>query len=95
MNMDPECVPCLLGRVRLQAELCNPGSSYNCMMRALEVLPTEFSQNKNSADIATKVHRVAYEEMGVKDPYRDLKIQAVNGCRFYFRSCRCICSRFC
>lgn len=78
MNMDPECVPCLLGRVRYQAELCNPESSYNCMMRALEVLSTEFSQNKNSADIATKVHRVAYEEMGVKDPYHDLKIQAVN-----------------
>lgn len=78
MNMDPECVPCLLGRVFYQANLCNPESSYDSMKKALEVLSAEFTAGKNSASIATKVHRAAYDEMGVNDPYLELKIQAYN-----------------
>ena len=78
MNMDPECVPCLLGRVFYQANLCNPESSYKSMKKALEILSSEFTAGKNSAGIATKVHKAAYDEMGVADPYLDLKIQAYN-----------------
>ena len=78
MNMDPECVPCLLGRVFYQANLCNPESSYSSMKKALEMLSVEFTAGKNSADIATKVHRAAYDEMGVDDPYLELKIQSYN-----------------
>ena len=76
MNMDPECVPCLLGRVLYQADLCNPETSSAAMKSALDVLSNEFSTQKNSAEIATKVHRAAYNEMGVVDPYAQLKIQS-------------------
>ena len=78
MNMDPECVPCLLGRVFYQANLCNPESSYGSMKKALEVLSEEYLAGKNSAAIATKVHKAAYDEMGVDDPYLELKIQSYN-----------------
>lgn len=78
MNMDPECVPCLLGRVFYQANLCNPESSYRSMKKALDMLSAEFTAGKNSAGIATKVHRVAYDEMGVDDPYLELKMEACN-----------------
>jgi uncharacterized protein with ATP-grasp and redox domains len=76
MEMAPECVPCLLGRVLYEVELCNPRKSGAAMRDALTVLKESFGPGANSAEVATRVHRRAYDVMGCPDPYHDLKVRS-------------------
>lgn len=46
------------------------------MDAALRVYATHFREAENSAELATLVHRKAYDAMGVSDPYCDMKIRA-------------------
>lgn len=43
------------------------------MKAAAEVLLCEFGENANSAEVATKVHRVVYDLLGTDDPYKEIK----------------------
>lgn len=76
MKMDPECIPCLLGRVFFETELVAPNRALGVMKESLEILNNGFYEGVNSAELATEVHRRAYHLMGSEDPYLELKIRA-------------------
>ena len=76
MDIQPECVPCLMTRVLFQARLVDNGSEFCALSSALETYAKEFAVGRNSAEVATEVHRSAYREMGAHDPYRELKIRS-------------------
>ena len=71
--MTPECIPCLLGRVLFEAELCAPHRSEEAMREGLAVLQENYVPGANSAEVATKVHRRVYDVLGCQDPYEELK----------------------
>lgn len=76
MKIQPECVPCLMTRVLFQARLADNGSEYSALKNAMATYSKEFGEGRNSAEVATEVHRSAYKAMNVKDPYLQLKIKA-------------------
>lgn len=76
MNVHPECVPCLLKRVFFQSKLPDNGREKQAVEAALKAFADNISYEKNSAKVATMVHRCAYDAMGVKDPYLELKVRA-------------------
>jgi len=76
MEIQPDCVPCLMTRVLFQARLANNGSEFDALSSAIKTYSEEFAKGKNSASVATEVHRSAYKAMGVSDPYRELKIRS-------------------
>jgi len=78
MEMRPECVPCLLKRVLFQAQIANNGTEFIALKEAMTVFSEGFREGRNSAELATEVHRAAYKAMNVKDPYLELKIRADN-----------------
>lgn len=43
------------------------------MKAAADALLLEFGENANSAEVATKVHRVVYDLLGTDDPYKEVK----------------------
>ncbi|MDR1690251.1 MAG: ARMT1-like domain-containing protein [Candidatus Methanoplasma sp.] len=76
MKHRPECIPCLLGRVLFQSKLANNGREVESTEAALKTYAEVISKEKNSARLATQVHRSSYDALGVRDPYSDLKIRA-------------------
>jgi len=76
MDLRPECVPCLLKRVLFQAELAGNGTEFEALHAAMSAFTAELPNLRNSAEIATEVHKAAYAAMNVKDPYIELKIRA-------------------
>ncbi|MBM4236954.1 MAG: DUF89 family protein, partial [Euryarchaeota archaeon] len=72
MQMDAECVPCLLGRVLFETNLCAPERSGRIMRDCVKILGERFEAGANSAEVATAVHRRAYDLL-CPDPYADLK----------------------
>ena len=74
--MRPECVPCLLKRVLFQAQLADNGTEFIALKDAMAVFSEGFREGRNSAELATEVHRAAYKAMNVSDPYKELKIRA-------------------
>ncbi|MDR2866965.1 MAG: ARMT1-like domain-containing protein [Methanomassiliicoccaceae archaeon] len=75
MEIRAECVPCLMKRVLFQARLADNGTEFKAMRAAMRKYAKEFREGRNSAEVATEVHRAAYAAMGV-DPYVKLKIRA-------------------
>ncbi len=73
MQMDPECVPCLLNRVLFETELSAPEKREQTMCESLKILSERFTPGVNSARLATEVHRRAYDILGDDDPYLELK----------------------
>jgi len=76
MDVRPECVPCLLKRVLFQAELAGNGSEMDALKEAMAAFSEGLRKGRNSAELATEVHRAAYKAMNVKDPYIGLKVRA-------------------
>ncbi len=76
MNISSDCVPCLLKRVLFQARLADNDSEFNALSAALSTFSEEYEEGRNSAEVATAVHTVAYKAMGISDPYKGLKIIA-------------------
>lgn len=95
MDIRPECVPCLLRRVLFQARLAGNGTEFRALSAALATYAEKFAEGRNSAEVATEIHRSAYAAMGVADPYSELKIGAdevagrllEKASRFVDRSC--------
>jgi len=75
MKIQTECVPCLLKRIIFETEQStkDPEVRTKVIKNACKVLSKLYDPNECSATIATKVHKIAYEILGDKDPYRDLK----------------------
>ncbi len=77
--MTPECIPCLLGRVLFEAELCAPRRAAAAMRDGLAILHESYVPGANSAEVATKVHRRVYDVLGCEDPYASLKERSDEG----------------
>jgi len=73
MKFAPECVPCLLNRVLYEVQLVAPEKAEEAMMSSLAIMDRLYRQDMNSARLATKVHRAAYDISASKDPYAELK----------------------
>jgi len=76
MEIQPECAPCLMKRMLFQAKLANNGTEFKALSATLRTFADEFGKGKNSAVVATDVHRTSYAAMGVKDPYLALKMRS-------------------
>lgn len=72
MRIHDECVPCLLARVRHEALLSNPDAAVEALLAAARELG-DSSPGEVSAEVATRVHRAAYEALGTDDPYAEAK----------------------
>ena len=75
MRVTPDCVPCLMKRVLFQARLLDNGCESDAVAAALTTYAREYDPDKNSAAIATEVHRSAYGVMKA-DPYYQMKLDA-------------------
>ena len=73
MEIWPECVPCLLGRVIYEAGLVDPSLEHRALAAALEVMCREYREGVVSVDLATDVHQAAYRAIGSEDPYLEMK----------------------
>jgi len=78
MKIQPECVPCLLKRVLFEADLSTNDKKIQnkTIKKACTLLSILYDPNVCSVDIATKVHKIAYETLGDKDPYKKLKTES-------------------
>jgi len=78
MKIKTECVPCLIKRVIFEAEYSTKDDEIKkkTIKNACKALGDFYDPEKCSAEIATKVHRVAYDSLGDNDPYKDLKKQS-------------------
>jgi len=63
-------------RVLFQAKLLDNGCEYDAIKAAMKTYSDLFGPGRNSAAVATEVHKSAYKAMGSKDPYLDLKVEA-------------------
>jgi hypothetical protein len=73
MRFSPECVPCLLNRVIYETELVAPEKVAEALSASMSILSNTDWSHRNSAEVATTVHRKVYEISGSNDPYKDLK----------------------
>lgn len=73
MEMDPQCVPCLIRRVLFEAEEAGEGKSVKAVCSASRTLGRLFGPGVCSATVATQVHKEVYDILGTKDPYARLK----------------------
>lgn len=78
MKIQTQCIPCLLKRIIFETEINtrDPNLKNKVIRNACEVLSKYYQHNINSAEIATKVHKIAYETLKNKDPYQKLKQQS-------------------
>ncbi len=73
MEIQPECVPCLIKRCIYETRLVDPTREYQVVKESLRILNDAYAEGAVSADIATRVHKRVYEIIGTTDPYRDIK----------------------
>ena len=78
MKIQPECVPCLLKRVLFEVELSTNNKEIHnkTIKKACTLLADLYDPNVCSTDIATKVHKLVYEILDEKDPYKKLKLDS-------------------
>lgn len=76
MKIQTECVPCLIKRIIFETEQSTNDikKKTETIQKTCKLLAELFDPNVCSASIATKIHKIAYETLGDKDPYKDLKI---------------------
>ena len=75
MEITPDCVPCLMRRVLFQARLLGNGCEAEAVGAALKAYANEYRPGRNSAEVATEVHRAAYGVMKA-DPYLKMKLDS-------------------
>ncbi len=78
MKIQTECVPCLLKRIVFESEQStnNLRIREKSLKNALNLLADLYDPNACSASVATRIHKITYESLGDKDPYKKLKIQS-------------------
>lgn len=78
MKIKNECVPCLIKRIIFEAEQSTNDKTIikKTIQNTCKALADLYDTECVSADIATKVHRIAYETLGDDDPYSELKKQS-------------------
>lgn len=76
MRFTADCAPCLMRRVLFQSRLEGGGLEFEAVKAAVDVISDRMADGTTSVDIATDVHRRAYQAIGSDDPYRDIKVRA-------------------
>ena len=78
MKIQTECVPCLLKRViyEIKQSAKDKKLQTKAIRNACKVFSEIYDPNTSSAIIATKVHKIVYDTLGDKDPYKHLKNQS-------------------
>jgi len=76
MKIQTECVPCLIRRIIFETEQSTTDikKKTDTIKKTCKLLAELYDPNVCSATIATKVHKIAYETLDDKDPYKELKI---------------------
>jgi len=76
MKIQTECVPCLIKRIIFETEQSTKDKEKKTatIKKTCKLLAELYDPNVCSASIATKVHKIAYETLGDRDPYKELKI---------------------
>ena len=80
MKIQTECAPCLLKRIVFESEISTDDRKlrHKTLKKACTLLAELYDPKSSSVSIATPVHKIAYETLGDKDPYKKLKEQANN-----------------
>lgn len=73
MKLTPECIPCLLKRVAYEVELSSPDKVFEAVRRSAEVVAEKATADRSSVEVATDIHRCAYDLLSCQDPYLALK----------------------
>jgi uncharacterized protein with ATP-grasp and redox domains len=73
MKLSSECVPCLLKRAAYEVDLCAPDKTMEAIVACSKIAATDIRKGMSSVEFATKIHECAYDVIGMKDPYSDLK----------------------
>lgn len=73
MQIQPECVPCLLKRCLYETNLVDESLGPEVMKRAMGILNEWYKDPAVSAEVATVVHRAVYDILGTDDPYKEMK----------------------
>lgn len=75
MKIQTECVPCLIKRIIFETEQSTEDKNVKTktIKNACKLLSELYDPNVCSATIATDVHKLAYETLGDRDPYKELK----------------------
>ncbi|MCD6513123.1 MAG: DUF89 family protein [Thermoplasmata archaeon] len=75
MKMKPRCIPCLLNRIIFESELAGADEEKiaEIMSAAVKKIGELYNNKNSSAYIATNIHALAYEMLGISDPYKELK----------------------
>jgi uncharacterized protein with ATP-grasp and redox domains len=76
MKIQTECVPCLIRRIIFETEQSTTDikKKTDTIKKSCKLLSELYDPNVCSATIATRVHKIAYETLEDKDPYKELKI---------------------
>lgn len=73
LKITPSCVPCLLNRILYEVNLVDYTLAGQVMKEACGILNSDLSGTICSAELATRVHRRAYEILNNEDPYKEVK----------------------
>ncbi|MFA5313419.1 MAG: ARMT1-like domain-containing protein, partial [Methanomassiliicoccales archaeon] len=65
-----------MSRIIYQSDLVDPGKRELAVSEALKIIAEGYPRGENSAKLASKVHRKAYESVESIDPYLDLKVRS-------------------
>ena len=78
MKIQTECVACLLNRVIYETKQSTEDKKLRtqAVKNACKTLSEIYDPGACSATIATKVHKIVYDTLGDKDPYKYLKNQS-------------------
>ncbi len=76
MKTCADCGPCLMKRVLFQSRLARTGREFEAVKRCMALYSELMDTTVCSADVATKVHRLAYDTVNCDDPYHEMKIDA-------------------
>ena len=87
MKITEQCIDCLLSRVKLECTLChaNPTLTDTAMTECSRVMSQILSAPLSHPQIASRIHRRAYDILGNPDPFAELKAlgnqQAMEVCK--------------
>lgn len=76
MKTCADCGPCLMKRVLFQSRLAGTGKEFEAVRRCMALYSELMGPTVCSAEIATEIHRLAYDTVDCDDPYHDMKIDA-------------------
>ena len=87
MKITEQCIDCLLSRVKLECTLChaNPTLTDTAMTECSRIMSQILSAPLSHPQIASRIHRRAYDILGNPDPFAELKAlgnqQAMEVCK--------------